>query len=71
MVVWVVEFSSGGYKIRNIFCLKINIPKGNYLILRIGVVSSCQKLGIILENKGIDDIKKCAPNWYVFFNGKK
>ena len=28
-------------------CLKINIPKGNYWILRIGVVASCQKLGII------------------------
>jgi len=29
VVVWVVEFSSGGYEIGNIFCLKINMPKGN------------------------------------------
>ena len=35
------------------FCLKINIPKGNDRILRIGVVASCEKLGIILENKVI------------------
>ena len=34
-------------------CLKINIPKGNYWILRIGVMGRCQKLGIILENKVI------------------
>ena len=33
------------------FCLKINIPKGNDLILRIGVVESCQKLGIVLVIK--------------------
>ena len=33
------------------FCLKINITKGNDWILRIGVMASCQKLGIILENK--------------------
>ena len=26
------------------FCLKINIPKGNYLILRIGVMGRCQKV---------------------------
>ena len=25
-------------------CPKINIPKGNYLILRIGVMASCQKV---------------------------
>ena len=30
------------------FCLKINIPKGNYWILRIGVMASFQILGIIL-----------------------
>ena len=43
MVVWVVEFSSGGYKIRK-FCLKINLPKANYWILRIRVVGRCQKV---------------------------
>ena len=26
------------------FCLKINIPKGNYWILRIGVMGRCQKM---------------------------
>ena len=35
------------------FCPKINIPKGNYWILRIGVMGRCQILGIILENKVI------------------
>ena len=42
--------------------------------MRIGVVASCQKLGIILESKGIlkkiDVIKKCAPK-FIFFNEKK
>ena len=51
MVIQVVEFSSGGYKIRNILCLRINIPKGNYWILRIGAVASCQKLRINLAIK--------------------
>ena len=32
---------------------KINIHKGNHWILKIGLVASCQKLGIILENKVI------------------
>ena len=35
------------------FCLKINILKGNDWILRIGVVASIKKFGIILENKVI------------------
>ena len=35
------------------FCLKMNIPQGNYSILKIGVMGRCQKLGIILENKVI------------------
>ena len=26
------------------FCLKINVPKGNYWILRIGVIGRCQKV---------------------------
>ena len=30
MVIRVVKFFNGGYKIRIIFCLTINIPKGNY-----------------------------------------
>jgi hypothetical protein len=34
----------GGYKIEKIFaCLKINIPRGNKWILRIGVMGRCQK----------------------------
>ena len=44
----VVEFSNGGYKIRNIFarnfCLRINIPKGNYWVLSFGLMQSCQKV---------------------------
>ena len=78
MAIPVVEFSRGGYKIRKIFWLKINIPIGNQWILRIGVVASCQKLGIILENKVIERLllsknvnyKKSAPK-FVFFNEKK
>ena len=54
------------------FRLKINIPKGNDWILRIGVVASCQKLGIILENKVIKKLmlskmsitKNVLLNWY-------
>jgi len=30
------------------FCIRINIPKDFFLILRIGVMGRCQKLGIIL-----------------------
>ena len=33
------------------FCIRINRAKGNYWILRIGIVTSCQKLGIILVTK--------------------
>ena len=74
-VIRVVAFSSGVHKIRKIFCLRINIPKGNYWILQIGLLARCQKLGIILENKVIKKLmlsknvnnKKCAPK-LVFFN---
>ena len=78
MVIPVVEFSREGYKIRKIFGKKSTVVAWNYWILRIGVVSSCQKSGIILENKVILNwcyqklpiTKKCAPN-FVFFNEKK
>ena len=43
------------------FCLRINILKGNYWILRIGLMGKCQKLGIILEKNVI----------LIFFNEKK
>ena len=29
LILWVVEFSNVGYKIRKVFCLRINILKGN------------------------------------------
>ena len=48
MAIPVVEFTCEGYKIRK-FLAEIIIPKGNYGILRISVMVSCQKLGIILE----------------------
>ena len=51
MVIWVVKFSSGGIKNWKDLLLRIKIPKGNYWILRIGVVASCQKLNIILVIK--------------------
>ena len=53
MAIPVVEFSSEGYKIRKAFLQESTVVKWNYWILRIGVVASCQKLGIILENKVI------------------
>ena len=51
------------------------MPKGNYWILRIGVVASRQKLGIIFSNKVVLKLKsaknafykKCAPK-LIFFN---
>ena len=30
MVIRVVKVLNGGYKIRKLFCLTINMPKGNY-----------------------------------------
>jgi hypothetical protein len=48
MVIRVVEFLREGYKIRKIFCLKINMPKGNNSILRIGVMESCQNWALDL-----------------------
>jgi hypothetical protein len=43
MAVRVVDFSNGGCKIRKIFCIRINIPKGNNWILSFGLMASCQK----------------------------
>ena len=69
----------GGYKIRKIFCISENQHTQRKLLnLQIGVVASCQKLGIILENKGIGKLmlpknvnnNKCAPK-LIFFNEKK
>ena len=53
------------------FCIRINIPKGNYRILSFGLMASCQKQGIILVilSKNVNN-KKCAPK-LVFFNEKK
>ena len=45
MVVLVVEFSSGGYKIGKIIAQ-------NRCVLRIRGAPVCQKLGMILENSG-------------------
>ena len=47
MAIWVVEFSSGGYKITKIFYHRINILKGNYLILRIGSIGEVSKIAKI------------------------
>ena len=60
------------------FGLKINMPKGSYQVLRIGVVVSCQKLGIILENELIKKLilsknvnkKKCGPK-FALINEKR
>ena len=42
---WVFKRGIQNYKD---FCLKINMPKWNSWVLRIGIMASCQKLGIIL-----------------------
>ena len=41
------------YKIRSFF---VNIPRGNYRMLRIGVVVSCQKIGHHFINKVIKNV---------------
>ena len=46
------SFQTGGTKLER-FLPKINILKGNYWILRIGLVGRCQKLDIILVSKVI------------------
>ena len=38
------QFFKRGVKDKNNFCLRINIPKQTYWILRIGVVGRCQKV---------------------------
>ena len=53
----VVEFSRQGYKIRKVFGKKSTLFKWNYQILRIGVMASCQTLGIILVINGF-------RNWF-------
>ena len=57
MVMWVVEFSMEGYKIKMIFGQKINIFKKKSCILWIDIVASRQKLGIILEKKASQNLK--------------
>ena len=39
------------------FWPRINIPKENHCILRIRGAPVCQKLGMILENKGVQKLK--------------
>ena len=59
MAVQVVEFSNGGYKIRNIFCLKINILKGNYWIC-----SAKRRKIVMRQTETIKPIKK-KELWYL------
>ena len=56
MVIWVVEFSRGIQNWKG-FWPKINILQGNYLIMWIDVVATCQKLGIIFEKKMLQKLK--------------
>ena len=44
------SFQAGGTKLERL-CLRINIPIGNYWVLRIGVLVTCQKLDIVLVIK--------------------
>ena len=49
MAIQVMEFQVRVYKIRKVFTKKSTVVKRSYQILRIGVMASCQKLGVILE----------------------
>ena len=72
MVIWVVEFSREGFKIRKMFVQKIKIFKENCCILWIDIVASNQELSIILENNSFSKLevikiyllKKSLLNWY-------
>ena len=44
MVIQVVKFSSGGYKVRKVFAQTSIHPKENDWIFRIGVIGKCQKV---------------------------
>ena len=44
MAIQVVKFSNRGYKIRKIFFLRINITKGKFWTLRIGLTRSLSSL---------------------------
>ena len=44
MVIWVVEFSREGHKIKRIFGQKSISSKENHSILCIGIMWSCQKV---------------------------
>ena len=78
MVVRVVEFSSGGYKIGKSFALNINIHIMYYIMEILSFKNWCQKLGIIFENNVISKLmllkngnnKKCASK-LIFLNEKK
>ena len=62
MAIRVAEFSSGGLQNWKYFCLKINIPKGNYWILRIGLMGEVSEIGHHFSKQSdlkIDVIKKC------------
>ena len=76
---WVNNYGSTGCRVfkrgvQNLkdFCLRINILKGNYWILRIGLMERCQKLDIILQSKVISKLmlsknvnnKNVLLNWY-------
>ena len=53
-ILWQYElwsFQTGGTILY--FCIRINILRGNYWILRIGLMGRCQKLDIILLSKVI------------------
>ena len=51
-----------GVQNQKYFCLRINIPKANYWILRISVMASCQKLVIILNLSNISKMSRLYMN---------
>ena len=46
-------YGNTGCQVFKRYKIRINVPKGNYWILRIGLMGRCQKLGIILEHRVI------------------
>ena len=56
MVIQDVKFSSGVQNWKG-FCLRISIPKGNYWILRIGVMGKVSKSALIWLSKSTFNVK--------------
>ena len=61
-------FKRGGTKLD--FCLRINIPKGNFRILRIGLMGRCQKVQNHPTFKVNFLYQKLSESFSIFFSLK-